>query len=403
MKNRRKFLLASSAVAGGAYINWRGLRYPRLSFEPAILSTRIPISNADLNLSHLICVDSETKLFRAIAPEPKLKVALHQRASIVLTMNNISPDAQLKITQTESTGLDVNETKTGIDRTVHITSTGTNSIELQWAMPEQEGILFAVIGDTGAGAELGWCLQRAKQLNAQFLLHLGDFNYVEGEYERAIELFSSAPLPCYISIGNHDFNDSGLVYPNFLNALGPLNHAFTFAGTRFLNIDTAADFFPAYSGQRGAFLRSLNTHIEERQLFDQICFTHRNFIDPRPGRDHTIGRSTERKWLADTLSELGVHHILTGHVHRSAELDYRKLRQYTVGEGLGFEDIVHEKQVAQLLIGRAELGKKVSYSWEPLSMPWAKHTSPKQEEKLRKEHSAQKLQWYRNQLALIGS
>jgi hypothetical protein len=80
-------------------------------------------------------------------------------------------------------------------------------------------------------------------------------------------------------------------------------------------------------------------------------------------------------------------------------MEYRQLKQFTVGEGLGFEDIVHEKQVAQLLMGTIERGKAVRYQWQPLELPWAMHTSPEHEEKLLLEHPPEKLEWYRAKLA----
>lgn len=398
MPNRRQFLGAAALTAAGAYINHRGLRYPRLHFEssPILFERHSPATS--LSLQHAIFTSTDAgEAIRAISPEPTLAIEKRDPSPTVFEIKNLSTRAILK--PNGDPLIDVDEIIEGTTRKARLS--GAGAITLNWLMPNQLGLRFAVIGDTGAGLELEWVLQRAHVLGAEFLLHLGDFNYVEGEYERAIRLFNEAPLPCFISIGNHDFNDHGLVYDQFLTNLGPLNHQFSFAGTQFINIDTAADFFPAYSGQRGRFLDLIEHHQgrHSNHYSDTLCFTHRNFLDPRPGQDHIIGGVGERRWLADKLTACGAQNVLTGHVHHSAEMEYRKINQYTVGEGLGFEDIVHEKQVAQLLLGHVELGKRVRYQWAPLELPWAFHTSPEHEEKLRLEHPASKLVWYKKKLA----
>jgi hypothetical protein len=273
---------------------------------------------------------------------------------------------------------------------------GDSSNSLSWSLPEQEGLEFAVIGDTGAGLELEWVLTRAAQLNAQFLLHLGDFNYGEGEYERAIELFYTSAIPCYISIGNHDYNDSGLIYQSFIDQLGPMNSTFEFAGTRFVNIDSAASFFPPGSGHRGRLIDQLRSSPDA--VADNVFFTHKPFEDPRPGRGHDIGGWKEKDWLLWQMRDLGANTILTGHVHRSAELDFQGIKQYTAGEGLGYQDIVSKKQVSQILMGRVESGQAVNYSWENIDMPWSAHTSPAHTKKLELEQPKELLDWYREQV-----
>ncbi len=399
MPKRRHFLGGAAALLGGAYIHHRGLRYPRMGFEAPALNHHLLSDGDSISAADAIFnpAKSTSIPLRAIGLEPKLNIELDSGRTRTFELKNVSQMAQLKISGDAK--LQIDESRENLTR--RVTVSGRGNATLEWFLAEPDGANFAVIGDTGAGDELEWVLQRAKALGADFLLHLGDFNYVDGEYQRAIELFDNPTLPCFISIGNHDYNDSGLVYQLFLDHLGPLNHAFEFAGTRFLSIDTAADFFPAYSGLRGRLL----DHIEHSGLraFDCVCFTHRNFLDPRPGEDHTIGGVGEKPWLADKLQSCGASHILTGHVHRSAEMEYRGLKQFTVGEGLGFEDIVHEKRVAQLLMGTVSRGQTVKYRWVDLELPWRFHTSPEHEEKLLREHPASKLEWYMNKMNSVGA
>lgn len=394
--SRRNFVIASAIAGMGAYTYHRGLRYPRLSFEHLAYANSVRVSqNLTIEMSDAMLIrpnaDNTSISFRSIAPEPSLLLKNKLKAKLSIKIQNIASTAILNILGSNSAN--VHESINGIERTLEINFNGESQLELGWKLPEQNGLRFAVIGDTGGGSELDWLLKRVAKLDVQFLLHLGDFNYSEGEYDSAIKLFNSSSIPCYVSIGNHDFNDSGLVYQKFIDQIGPMNHAFTFAGTRFVNIDSAADFFPASAGRRGDLFSNLET--DESQFFDQVYFTHRPFQDSREGRDHVIGGIGEIDWLYQKLNNLDCENLLTGHVHKSAELDYKGIHQWTIGEGLGFEDIIHQRQTAQLLIGTVETGEKVSYQWASLEMPWSYHSSPAHEIKLILEHSSEKLEWYR--------
>ena len=400
--SRRKFLWLTGLAAGGVYVQQRGLRYPRLSFEHRAVAREVTLANSTLSMQQMILVRSQTQdstpTFRAIAPEPVLRLNAHSNGTTSLNVNNIAANARLEVSGDSAS--QVHESIDGITRRIDLQLAPEQSIELQWRLPEQDGLTFAVIGDTGADLELQWVLQRCAQLGVQFLLHLGDFNYVEGEYDRAIELFNSAPLPCYVSIGNHDFNDSGLVYQQFLEQIGPMNHAFTIAGARFVNLDSAADFFPASSGQRGELFKRLA--VDTANYHDQVYFTHRPFKDPRPGKDHVIGGINEINWLHGQIQGLGGHTLLTGHVHKSAEMDVEGIRQLVAGEGMAHDDIVAQKKVSSILLGSLEKGQKINYQWRDLNMPWASLVSPTHEMKLKLEQSPEKLQWYRKMISQHG-
>lgn len=395
---RRNFL-ALSALAGSAlYINQRGLRYPRMGFEHRPPVKQLTTPTAVIDLEHAIYVSqTESGKFsiRAVAPEPSIRITASQSNTFTIDVGNLSPSL---ILDAVGDGLkSVNEISTGIQRTIQVRLEANESVMLNWKLANQDGCKFAVIGDSGAGKELEWLLQRALELDAQFLLHLGDFNYSKGEYDRAIELFNTAPMPCYVSIGNHDYNDSGLIYQQFVNEIGPMNLSFNLAGTRFANFDTAADFFPASSGQRRILFDQLIA--DQTNFDDQVFFTHRPFYDVREGEHHIIGGIGEINWLKKKISEAGSDTLMTGHVHQSAETDLDGLRQWTVGEGLGFEDILNQKQVARMLLGTVERSQKVKYQWASINMPWGAHLSPTHEIKLRRYHTPDKLEWYRSKIA----
>ncbi|MFT6408464.1 MAG: putative phosphodiesterase [Arenicella sp.] len=319
-------------------------------------------------------------------------------------MINVASNANLEVNQNRAyqgtlkqLQATIEQQVEGTQRRIRIESNVEQNIRLRWTVPTTDGFEFAVMGDTGGGTELAWTLKRAHELGAQFLLHLGDFNYTEGEYDSAIEQFNHAKLPCYVTIGNHDFHDNGLIYDKFLQQIGPMNHAFELAGARFLNVDTAADFWPKQSGQRGKLFRDLAA--EKPFSGEQILFTHRPLKDPRPHDDHEVGGIGEIDWLAAQSRELGISTILNGHVHHSAELDFQGLRQLTVGEGLGHENLVLQKPVAKIMMAKVEPGKKLEHRWEDLNMPWSEHQSPTHLVKLSRDRRVKQLQWYRAMLA----
>ena len=397
MVNRRSFLLGGAAVAGGTYIYNRGIRFPRIGLTPRALSNSIDLSGSTIILSGLIfrpTLSTSTKndiSLRAFQPEPTLLID-GKVEKTTFEVGNIPPSAVLTVRSGKPDQL--HESQSGINRTLTLANKLEDPIELEWSMGNPQEVSFAVIGDTGGNLELEWCLKRADELGAQFLFHLGDFNYGNGDYQRAIDYFNQSPIPCYICIGNHDFNDSGLVYDKFTSNLSPLNHAFTIAGTRFVNFDTGADFFPVDCGLRGPFLNRLVEHAQPNQLF----FTHRPLRDPRPGEDHIVGGQSEINWLVDRMVKAGGGPLLTGHVHHSAELNIEGVKQYTVGEGLGHEDILLQRQVAKMMIGTVAVNQKATLEWVPINMPWDRHTSHTHAKKLRKRQATDLLEWYQNRI-----
>ncbi len=388
MINRRRLLLGGALVSTlGVYSHQRGIRYPWLSFEhSALAATVLSSDQLDLDLRDAIAVDSQT--IRATAPEPSILIGRLEGSASVKVLN-LANNAILKIDASASA--DIEEEVDGTARIVHI-KRASQGTALKWSLPVTDGFEFAVMGDTGGGPELAWTLKRAHELGAQFLLHLGDFNYNQGEYDSGIEQFNNAKLPCYVAIGNHEFHDGGLIYDKFLSQIGPMNQVFELAGTRFINIDTAVDFLPAYSGHRGALFNSLMK--AEPFNGEQIIFTHRPLQDPKPHDDHEIHGLGEVDWLVRQSHKLGVSTFLCGHVHHSAELEYQGLRQITVGEGLGYEDLVLQKPVAKIMMASVEPHKKLVHRWVDLNMPWSEHQNPIHLRQLKSGNLQRQLEWF---------
>ena len=385
--NRRKLLLSGAIIGIGSfsYAYNRGIRYPRFGLEPEKLAVSKHYSNTIITVLDGIFTKNKTDTvkLRAIAPEPSVEIEFIDAGELTLSINNIAANAELKITGSDIKLVD--EDIKGITRFLTLQSRKSQTVKLDWSLPEANSFTFSVIGDSGGNGELLWCIKRSKEIGAQFLLHLGDFNYTDGDYILAIDHFKNASIPVYVSIGNHDFNNSGLVYRHFLNNIGPMNNAFTLGGTRFINMDTAADFFPVNSGHRSRFFKQLAQ--ASGSISDQVAFTHRPFENAAPGgdiRSHVAGSQAEVSWLKKSLKNIGCNTLLAGHVHHSDERDVDGIQQWTAGEGLGHKDIVRRKPVSKFLIGHVEKGKRVNYSWQKLDMPWAYHNNAYQVKILRK-------------------
>ncbi|NND83382.1 MAG: hypothetical protein HKN50_13215 [Gammaproteobacteria bacterium] len=386
---RRHLLLAGGVLGGGLLVHERGLRFPRLGFEPSPLDTYRNYLDAELRLRDLIFISHEQRgkiALRAFSPNASVRLTPRDD-ELHLSVNNVLPGATLVVGGDAGK---VTEQIAGISRQITIRGGARQKFELQWHRPASTPLKFAVIGDTGGGAELTWCLQRAHALGAEFLLHLGDFNYGPGEYDEAVTKFHQAAMPVYVAIGNHDFNDHGLVYPAFRQHIGPLNNSFSIAGTRFINLDTAASFLPAYAGNRGQLIKQLKRAGNPGP--NQLVFSHMPFIDVRgDDKDHVVSRTAERSWLSDSLRKIGVQHWLCGHVHRSKETRMDHFTQWTAGEGLGYEDLRNKTPTAQMLIGLTSETGGLEFSWAPLEMPWHMHTSPTHAAKLKRDGLSQ---WY---------
>ena len=382
--SRRKFFIYSGLATVGTllYSYFRGIRYPVLSWEPKKWSNTFSSEKFDAtytDLFHTSNSDTEKK-FRAYAPEPKIQLSCNTDTDFKVSINNIAKDAKLVVI--DGNQENITEQIVGITRQLTFSASSLDTFSLQWQLPELNNYSFAAIGDTGGDKELGWCIQRAHDLGARFLLHLGDFNYQESDYDNAIKLFTEAPIPCYISIGNHDFNESGLIYQQFLKQIGPLNNSFSIGKTRYINIDTAANFLPYSSGQRGKLLRELEN--DPTNYEDNVVFTHRPVHDPQPAHireesgDHDIGSVGETKWLISSLKKIKATTLLSGHIHIFDRSTYQGIDNIIVGQGLGHQDLlVNNNDISKIALGNVDASGRVNYEFPSLKMPMESHCHPR--------------------------
>lgn len=399
MRIRRRGFIASGIASFGlaAYSMYRGIRVPPVIWEPPLLPTTF--GNALINLHIKGAIRTKVSVvpnvdfsLRAYEPEPSVIVKLSKNTEATISLNNISPHAQLNVDPIHDAGSNltkpqVTEHKDGITRLLTIRSTEKSHVNLHYSLPVKAGFRFAAIGDTGGQKELRWCIQRAHDLDALFLLHLGDFYYDEGDYTAAIEAFNAAPLPVYVAIGNHDFHDGKLLYHSFLDNIGPFNNAFLLGGVQFANIDSASNLVPWNRGQRGELLgqlvRQQNAIKNAKKLpaspVQRVAFTHRPLFDPVAGSTHDIGNSLERDWLINMLEAAGFSTLLSGHIHIHARAQIGKLDNIIVGQGLGHQDLITNSDYSKIAIGRVSKHGGLSFEFAPLSMPMREHCHPRTE------------------------
>ena len=397
--SRREFLGYLALVSAGVGANalaMRGMRIP-LALEPrhASHSAGHPDRGFAVHADDAfpLAIHEDALAWRAFAPEPVLRI----KGDFKVTLDNIHPRATLDVS---GNGNVSQEAVAGLMRTVTGNS-ATGTLTLRWSVPFAQSYRFAAIGDTGGDRELAWALQRAQQLGAQFLLHLGDLYYQPNDDLNVTHTLSSAPLPTYAAIGNHDLprsSDSELKNW-FERQVGPRNASFSLGGIQFINLDTAADTIPWSGGARGALLRQIPPLDHNPGIRDTVVFTHRPVTDLRQPKDqptdHSIKNWGEDQWLHGELLRRGIGAVINGHIHSSLEQDDRGLRTYIAGEGLAHLDIVASRgtlgwfdtpgnHVAQILIGEVIPQAPVRYHWDALDMPLQAHCSQRLREDMAK-------------------
>lgn len=374
-------LTGGGLVAGGAaYVYARGVRYPLLHLAGTGPVTEASMPGARVSAGGAVLQETtqDEFRFRAFVPEPVFTVQADSGDEMRIVVENIHPEATLEVDQSRRTPRSVAEDRSNLTRAVAVKSASTG-IDFSWRFPRTGEYRFAAIGDSGGGAELRWVLRRAADLGADFLVHVGDFYYEEGDFERAALNLNSAAIPTYAAIGNHDFHKGWrAVYPRFHRVVGPSNSVFTLGGIEFVNIDTATDFIPAARGQRARIIENLQAVDSSTAIRDRVAFTHAPLRDPDGERDHAVSRAAEARWLRQRLLASGTRTLLAGHIHVKAELDDQGLYTYITGQGLAHADLIGNepyRSYAEILIGDVEPGGPVRYRWQPLNMPFEAHCS----------------------------
>lgn len=369
---RGKILLVLGVGLGGFLgLGWFafGLRLPPVQWEPADRPTQLESATqkffVEAQGAYFVRQEEDTMVFRAFVPEPTLVVTAKQALTARLVVQNLSP----KLTSSPVPASKID----GLTRSYEFPITPGEGLLIMPRFPvEQNRFRFAAIGDTGGESELQDAIDRAETFDVDFLLHLGDIEYIEGGMGRAALILNQASIPTFAAIGNHDFHDGlRLVHRDFAELIGPRNAEFVFGSVQFLNLDTAADTYPAHAGSRGTLLSGLTERASEKsRARELVVFTHRPLDDPRPGKEedgHDLGSESERNYLADVFKTLDVDLFLHGHIHQSIAFEQEGVPAYIVGNGLRLKEVNSSQAQPSLLIGEwSTLFPGITCRWEPL-------------------------------------
>jgi len=380
---KRRQFLKRSALTGFAgflgYSTWKGFRYPPIMFVLDAPETRITSQDSQFDFKDVIPLSEssidgfaikdnpKTTFFRAIAPEPEFELTSESGSVVDVLVNNLHKETLPSVEGGEL--VDYTVVKTNHLIKVKVGETG--KAKIKWTFLRPESYRIATIGDTGGDKELGWCITKSAQYNADFLLHLGDFVYQEGDYQRAIHYFQNSDIPVYVTIGNHDFHSSGKIFQPFLDSIGRFNHMFELGSLRAINIDSANAFFPPWAGERAKLLKEIELMPKEGvsgKVKNTVVYTHK----PLSGRRH-VGGVYADEWLNKRLHTLGVTHAFGGHLHEKVELDVGDIKQYVAGQGLGSQDLLLKKNVAEILLFDVSEKGLSKADWRPLDMPFEMH------------------------------
>lgn len=365
------FLAIAVALLGFVGLGWFGfgLRLPPIQWEPTEAPTQQEDPEGEFFVeadgAYFKGVENGVMVFRAFVPEPTLVLSSKVETEARVILENIA--TQLVDRQVTPVTME------GLRRTYATKIQPGVGLLVQPRFDDSKtSFRFAAIGDTGGGMEMQRALIRADLLGADFLLHLGDIEYEEDALVQAAMWMNQATVPTYVAIGNHDFHDGlRLVHRDFRDLIGPRNSHWSLGGVDFVNVDTAADTYPAHAGDRGKMVQEIlgPNHDPERPM---VLLTHRPILDPREPVDsgdegHAVGSAYERAWLMEQFQAMGVDLMLHGHIHQSFDYETEGIPTYIVGNGLGFAEKGSSQPVPSILVGEWSLdAPEVQVRWEPL-------------------------------------
>lgn len=357
-------------------------RYPALTLDPAprdlqyAHNTQWRISARGAYLQ-----SGQPAQLRAFQPQVSLDIYADKAVSTIhLELENIHPHAQLKVHGIDPAQL--LENTTGLTRKLSFSALEPGDhVIVRWLFPQKSRYRFVAIGDTGGDQELSWGLERAAQLDADFILHMGDIYYHQSEINTVSSRLNSSTVPVYMANGNHDFQGpEGNSIEYYLKDIGPLNARFSLLGHCFINLDSGAFMYPSGKGERAAMLAAeiVNHRRDPSQCTDYIVYTHKpmvlKFEADFPQQDHAL-YSWHARPLIKQLQQLGPLTLIAGHIHNDFEFEQDGFKTYVTGSGLAHRDLLSGKKDAKVLIGEIKAGQALTLEWAYNKMPLEYHCS----------------------------
>ena len=346
-------------------------RYPSLELDPAPRPIERENSfGVKITAEGAYFKQSEKFHLRAFKPEVKLHVRLNgKNQPITIKIENIHPHSTLRI---DGKPEQLSEKKSGLLREITIQDPKKGDVlNLTWVFPRKDSYRFAAIGDTGGDKYLAWSLIRAQEVDADFLLLLGDIYYDSTDIARSRVLMNAAKIPVYAAVGNHDYRDDGRnTIDIFTENIGPVNARFELLGHCFINLDTGKFVYPPHKGERAGLLTAelVNHKRKSSNCTDYIVFTHKPVISDFknslfPKAEHTL-HGYDALWLLDRLQQLENVTIIAGHIHDNFEFKQDELSTFVSGNGLAGAALNKEDSLARILVGTIQKETPLKTDWE---------------------------------------
>jgi predicted phosphodiesterase len=240
--------------------------------------------------------------------------AILQESNNSVTVRCLSPDVTLKTSDfrgvitftnafqgSEVQGLDGSISRNGT--TISFKAPG-GTATYRLVAPTKTQFKFAVIGDSQGHNDI---LERAIETMAgvDFVIHCGDLTPTGTgtEYSAAEETLNLSSAPVFITPGNHDIKNGGVV--QFKDRFGPTSLSFDYGGVRFALVDSS-DL--SISTEEIEWLRGVFEGANEK-----ILITHAPSYDPWEG-NHTLDPASCDR-VQDFVLEEHVNAVFTGHIH----------------------------------------------------------------------------------------
>ena len=376
LKKLAKFAVGLISLVGIVYvllILLIGVRIPGFYLD----NYRLPTSHESLKDSFKISVNGgflkETGhqfLIRAYSPSIEIAVTGHL-INFPIIVENVHPEASLVVSNEKFA---IEEEISNLSRTLIVHGEINSPLIFNWRFPDKNNYRFMAIGDTGGGKELQWALIRAKQLNADFVVHLGDMFYSPQDVHSAFNIIQNSPVPVYNVYGNHDYRNGEDEYPErntFNDVFAPSNFQFSLLDKLFVSLDTSSRIFPFNKGKRGEFLEQIISESSQR-TGETLVFTHKPILNDisryYPEHDHGL-TGFEGFWLETKLANINSITVITGHIHRSLEILNTILPTYIAGEGIAHTDLITGRPLSKVLVGDIYSNSPTKFSWYPNNMP----------------------------------
>ncbi|MCL5037048.1 MAG: metallophosphoesterase [Chloroflexi bacterium] len=336
-------LITLIAIFSAWFFGTEGPEWDRSQVMPEKRLFQVPLDNGRLELSscHFIGMKQGEAVIRALGPSIKIKAQLEKppEEPLKILVTNIQAENSRIYYGINESGKNHAGTKVSQDspvlekRVVSPTEieiewkpAGGSSLYLSWDRTIEKYKIM-VFGDphygwSGRKEIIEKIIQAAYKEKPEFIVLLGDMtaSSKKRQFEGAINLLASSPVPVFTVCGNHELQNMGRVL--YQEYLGPLFYSSNFDGTHLVFLDTSTGLI--YPEE----LEWVNKDLSENAVEGDkkaIIFQHVPPYDPRPWGYHQAINKEDSERMADLYHRYKVSGVFCGHVHGSYRYKIRNI------------------------------------------------------------------------------